>query len=215
MPEGVPFTATTYSGTGGTSTSVSTYTWTTSGTTSGYLVQTGGTIFTNYAPATHWERTAEYERTVAPMTPEQTAEYERVFEEQRRADEEFHRAQEERQARRNAAEARARELLETLLDEEQLASYRDHEFFDVTGSAGNRYRIRRGNSGNVHWLGDEGEILGRLCAHPSLSEDWLPLPDVAAGQMLALVTDEPTFIGHANVHEGRRPIFPELEGHHV
>jgi hypothetical protein len=201
MPEGVQWTIT-----GGT------YVWTVTG---GNVTVTGAPSGFIMQPGTIYNHTASTTLQLEPLsyglTPEQLVELTRVNEEQLRANEERQRLREERATQRHAeadaAETRARELLEALLDEQQLADYRAYEHFTVIGSAGNRYRIRRGTSGNVHWLGDDGEILGRLCAHPSFNEHWLPVPDVAAGQMLALVTNEPAFIGHANVHEGRRPVF--------
>jgi hypothetical protein len=173
---------------------------------------TGGVSFsiTPWLTSTQAQSVEIVQRFELPeLTAEQQAEIEALGEQRRRENEERRRVGEERDRQRGEAETRARQLLETLLNETQLAMYRQHEYFEVVGSAGNRYRIVRGNAGNVHWLDDDGQVLGELCAHPSFTHGWLPIPDVAAGQLLALITDEPTFIGIANVHEGRRPIFQD------
>jgi hypothetical protein len=133
------------------------------------------------------------------LTPEEEAE-------QRRREEEREREYEEYNRQRQQAHDRSRELLISLLDPTQRETYEELEWFEVTGSAGNQYRIHRGNSGNIHWLSD-GEVRGRLCAHPDFSHGYLPDPDVALAQMLALLTDEPGFIRLANVHRGERPVF--------
>jgi hypothetical protein len=122
--------------------------------------------------------------------------------------EERQRDYEEYERGRQAAHDRAETLLISLLNETQRRTYEEHEWFEVVGSAGNLYRIHRGNSGNIHWLQD-GEVAGRLCAHPSFNHGYLPDPDVALAQMLALRTDEPGFIEMANVHRGNRPFFGE------
>jgi hypothetical protein len=92
-----------------------------------------------------------------------------------------------------------------LLDERQRETYRLTKVFEVIGSHGTLYRIHRGISGNVEWITPEGEVGGRLCAHPSMNEHWLPEQDVAVAQLLALTADEAAFVRLANVHRGRRP----------
>jgi hypothetical protein len=115
----------------------------------------------------------------------------------------------ERAARdRSRVEAsnRADDLLLSMLSPEQRESYFLNNHFEVIGSCGNRYRIREGVSGNIDWLDDEtGEVKGRLCAHPTMERDWLPVQDVAVAQLLALTTDEMSFVRVANVHWGQRP----------
>lgn len=113
--------------------------------------------------------------------------------------------QEERARSRTEATDRATALLMTLLDERQRETYRESETFEVIGSHGTLYRIHRGVSGNVEWITPEGEVGGRLCAHPSMHEHWLPTADVAIAQLLALTTDEAAFVRLAKVHRGRRP----------
>lgn len=113
---------------------------------------------------------------------------------------------EQRRTVRATARSRSEETLLSFLDEQQRADYLATGAFDVTGSAGGRYRIRKGSSGNVVYLDPVTHLrIGTLCAHPSMNEQWLPDPDVALAQMLALMTDEPNFCGIANVHWGVRP----------
>jgi hypothetical protein len=77
--------------------------------------------------------------------------------------------------------------------------------FEVMGSAGGLYRIRRGTSGNVDWIDHDGSVGARLCAHPTMADGWMPDQGVAVAQLLALTTDEAGFVRMANVHAGRRP----------
>lgn len=117
--------------------------------------------------------------------------------------------------RRNAAEARAKALLERLLNAEQRKTLAEHDYFDVVGSLGNRYRIRCSGEyqGNVRWIDDDGNQLGELCGHPdmeSLDDDhntvgYMPTSDAYIGQMLLITTDEDRFLTVANLHRGRRP----------
>lgn len=113
----------------------------------------------------------------------------------------------ERSEARTRAVSRAEELLLSMMCESQRESYRLDGTFEVMGSHGNLYRIERGTSGNVLWLGQDGQFLGRLCAHPTMRDSWLPMPDVALAQMLAITTDERAFVNAANVHAGGRPTF--------
>ena len=50
------------------------------------------------------------------------------------------------------------------------------------------------------WFADGLLFVGR-----QHGQGYLPNPDVALAQMLALVTDEEHFVRTANVHRGRRP----------
>jgi hypothetical protein len=138
--------------------------------------------------------------TPEPLTPEeQAARAERMARhEQQRND---------RITAQAAARTRARNTLLEFLTPEQRAEYEAHDHFVCIGSEGNRYRIERGNAGNVVYLDERGEMAGRLCAHPSMRENWLPDEDVALAQMLALMTDERNFVRIANVHRGRAPEF--------
>jgi hypothetical protein len=175
-----PFTTSTIS-TSGSTTHYAPTSWT---TTTGTI--TGG--FMN--PATVY-----YD----PPRPEPTPEERAAFDRQQ---EELRQRERARRAERNAATARAEELLLMMLDEVQAAQYRMARTFDLVGSLGGRYRIHPGTMGNVDALDADGEWVGALCAHPT---GGLPLPDVALAQMLHITTDERDFVATANVHRGRRP----------
>lgn len=140
-----------------------------------------------------------------PSTPEQAAEYaQRALqrEERRRAAHEH----------RITAQGRATETLRSFMTPEQRADYDEHEHFFVEGSAGNLYRIDKGNAGNVMYCDRvTRRPLGSICAHPSMAEQWIPDQDVALAQMLALMTDEPRFTAIANVHWGLRPPTANME----
>jgi len=118
----------------------------------------------------------------------------------------------ERQAHAMArAEAKivAEALLISFLSEEQLASWRDHNRFEVVGSHGGRYRLNEGISGNVEWHGPNGWQT-KICAHPDMCGTLLPTADVVLSQMLALQTDEAAFVRVANVHVGQPPVVGAL-----
>ena len=117
---------------------------------------------------------------------------------------------EARSAARVVARDRADELLLSILSPEQRATYQDSGEFLVVGSAGGLYVIRRGVSGNISWIDQDGNVGGVLCAHPTMRDGWMPDQDVAVSQLLALTTDEPAFVAVANVHRGSRPPIPVL-----
>lgn len=108
-------------------------------------------------------------------------------------------------ADRVVAESRGSDLLLSLLPEDQREAYRLSGEFELIGSHGGRYRIRRGTAGNIDWLNDAGDVAGCLCAHPTMRDGWLPTADVMLAQMLALTADEAEFVRLANVHRGQRP----------
>jgi hypothetical protein len=104
---------------------------------------------------------------------------------------------------RYAAEARATALLLSVLPEDQKEPYRLTGVFEIIGSRGGRYRIRRGVAGNIDWLDEHGNRGGSLCCHPPMhGANWVPTPDVMLAQMLALQCDEADFVRVAN---GPRP----------
>jgi hypothetical protein len=118
---------------------------------------------------------------------------------------EANRLLEERNQSRAVAIARGEELLLSLLDENQREAYRFDRMFSVIGSHGTIYRIHRGVSGNIEWIKPDGTVGGRLCAHPTMREEWIPTEDVMLAQLLALTHDEREFVRVANVHTGQRP----------
>lgn len=109
--------------------------------------------------------------------------------------------------RRRAAMARVTERAETLLlgllDPVQAASYAERGWFEVTGSAGGRFRInRRGQAGNIDELPADGDYrIASYCIHPS---GGFPDADAHVAQFLRLVTDEPGFRRVANRTPRRR-----------
>ena len=93
-------------------------------------------------------------------------------------------------------------FLSTLSDEER-ETYEREKCIYVRGNHGRRYRIRCvGQSGNVEWVDEDGNLRGRLCAHP---RGYVPNPDAWLAQKLILKTDENHFNATANVHQGARP----------
>ena len=127
--------------------------------------------------------------------------------EQQRAEQE--RERERYQKVRLAAQSRAEQLLMTLLNDEQVRTYREHGWFEVRGSRGGRYRIRnRGQAGNVDLMpeiGNERDV--SYCCHPP---GQLPNADAHVAQMLHLVTDEDDFLKTANVSY-QRPGLRQVE----
>lgn len=111
-----------------------------------------------------------------------------------------------RRQERVTADHRGEELLLSLLDDNQREAYRLDGTFMIIGSCGTVYRIHRGTAGNIEWVKPDGEVGGRLCAHPTMREHRLPTPDVMLAQALALMTDEREFVRIANVHQGVRPV---------
>jgi hypothetical protein len=175
------------------------------------VATTGGSLAFNYTTNTAWVSTgqqwlswnaahqAETEEQQAARVAreaEVTADWKRHLAEQN--------AREAERVRETAAaDRRAQELLLSLLSPEQRESYLDRGWFEVRGSRGGRWRIRdRGQSGNVDLMPEIGEERdATYCAHPP---GGLPAADAHLAQMLALVTDEESFVRIANVHY-RRP----------
>ena len=136
------------------------------------------------------------------VTPEEMA---RTVAEIEAAAEEVARERDARRTARTLATERGEALLLSLLDNNQREAYRQDREFAVIGSHGTVYRIKHGTSGNIEWLKPNGSLGGRLCAHPSMHEEWIPTEDVMLAQVLALITDEREFCRVANVHLGQRP----------
>jgi hypothetical protein len=114
--------------------------------------------------------------------------------------EERHRAERERF---ETTERVARGLLESWLDADQLASYRRGDGIPLVGSAGTHFVICAGHVSNIAIMRSaRGGLVDRVCVHPSM-HGGLPEPDVHLGQMLALMTDERSYLRIAN-WDGRR-----------
>lgn len=123
-------------------------------------------------------------------------------ERERQVTADWQRRYEEQQREAGQAKARSLALLKSLLTAEQWQSYQEQGWFEVRGSSGRRWRIRkRSQSGNVDLMPETGEERDvTYCAHPP---GGLPLADAHAAQMLALVTDDEAFMRVANVHYAR------------
>lgn len=91
---------------------------------------------------------------------------------------------------RNAALKRAEDLLVSMLNEQQKQQFELHGEFQVIGSKGGQYVIRRGYAGNV--------ISGRrrYCGH--LSDSRIPQADHMLAQKLMIETNEEAYLAVAN-----------------
>lgn len=127
---------------------------------------------------------------------------------QRRIQQEVaYRAEQQRlQSERDAANAKAEELLRANLSEAQRAELDRHNWFLVVGKTGEIFRIRRGRSGNVDVIDPKtGSVVKRLCAHPNVA---CPDADTMLAQKLHLEDDPTSFVRIANDHG--RPYQPEV-----
>ena len=167
------------------------------------LTYTTASVSTTLYYATPWTVTVtsggnyDYTSWANPApTPEQVA--------ARRQREDALRAEyEQRQARRVTAIARAEELLLSVLSEVQARDYLHRRCFELRGSGGGWWRIRRdGQAGNVDELEQPGGArVASWCCHPP---DGLPDPDAHLAQLLHLVTDEDGFRQTGNRTPRRR-----------
>ncbi len=85
--------------------------------------------------------------------------------------------------------ARAAALLAGSLNETQRQDLEQHQWFEVVGSLGNRYRIHKGASRNIVQLGPDGTVVRALCAAP---RD-VPEADAMLAQKLLIEADELAF----------------------
>jgi hypothetical protein len=142
------------------------------------------------------------------------------WEEDERSEEERRQARDELQARREqqsrerlareqermenqrAAKARAQELLDMVVADEDRVPGLD--LLQFRGSDGDLYRLemhRETVHGNVVRVDEHGCILGRACVAPGMyvaGEGALPTPDGWVGQYLGLKFDTEEFLSHAN-----------------
>lgn len=190
-----------------------TVTWrlevTASPTTANYVVYDG---WGSYWPAdeAQWARANEYQETRPPRW--ERNEYRGAWMEipqwPRRVQQD--RPQMPTPERREAAHARSRELLESILSPAQLETAA-RGYVDITGSDGDRYRIELdSHSGNVVRMeGPEGDQRrDRWCAHGPAG---LPLHDHHVQQILVLETDADAFRRRANRHVDYRGDRAEAE----
>lgn len=92
-----------------------------------------------------------------------------------------------------AAEAKARALLERSLTPEQRRDLLAWCYFYVRGKRFT-YRIRQGCSGNVDQLDQGGRVITRFCAQPL---GRIPIADVMLAQKLWIENDEDMFLMNA------------------
>ena len=104
----------------------------------------------------------------------------------------WRREAETRRARLQVADARAHQLLLSVLTEEEARSYIERGFIEVRGSGGGWWRIHRdGQAGNVDELeAPGGARVASWCCHPP---EHLPDADAHLAQLLHLATDEEGF----------------------
>lgn len=104
-------------------------------------------------------------------------------------------ASRQRKEKREQANARAEELLRSMLTQEQQDQLNIMSAFIIETEL-RKYRIRRGRSTNVDELDGSGKVVARLCAHP---REGVPNADTMLAQMLMLQTDEAEFRRIANI----------------
>ncbi|QOG23011.1 MULTISPECIES: hypothetical protein [Bradyrhizobium] len=105
-------------------------------------------------------------------------------------------------------QARALRLLRSWLSPAQRAEFDSKGYFDVVGcDSGKRYRIRRGTSGNVNEIDEDGRLGAGWCFVPL---GGLVEGDVMLAQKIALETDEERTLSVANNFPG--PIRWRLPG---
>jgi len=92
-----------------------------------------------------------------------------------------------------AAEAKARVLLERALTPEQRRDLCASRYFYVKGKKFT-YRIREGHSGNVDAIDSSWCVISRYCAHPL---GRVPVYDMMLAQKLWIETDENMFLKKA------------------
>ncbi len=105
---------------------------------------------------------------------------------------------EEHQRAYEAAATRAEALLREHLDAEQQGQLERDQAFLVSLTTGRRYRIQRGQQGNVFELDAQGRRVRKFCIHPDLS---IPVADSMLAQKLMLEHDEVSFRMIANITE--------------
>lgn len=111
--------------------------------------------------------------------------------------------EQERMENQLAAHARALELLDDLLTEDERELRRAENRVAVRGSDGHLYWIemhRETVHGNIVRTDEHGCSLGRACVAPRMYDvnEALPTPDGWVGQYLGLKFDATEFLSHAN-----------------
>ncbi len=115
------------------------------------------------------------------LTAEEKAEQKRRVEAEKAWQEEFERKKKEK-------EAKARELLRMVLDEEQNKNLDEKAYFELTSiKSGNKYRIRKGDCRNIEKVDNQGKVIETLCFHP---KEFVPHYDTMTIQKLMLENEE-------------------------
>jgi hypothetical protein len=168
-----------------------------------YSYGQGGPIYRYQVPVRHYYDAGGAR--IVEQDPASRAAIEARAERQRRLRDE----REQQRLLQLAASERAEATMLLMLNAEQRADWEAYRCFVVTAQSGRRYRINRGTMSNVELLGDAGEVVEWLCAHPELYGDdddgALPVEDVMLAQMLALCGDEAGFRLIANIEVQRGP----------
>lgn len=110
-----------------------------------------------------------------------------------------------RAAEEKAAEGRATALLEAMLDDVQLAEWRDRREFHVRGGDGFRYLVTHRGQHNVFRV--EGGV--RTVEYCLVTKGWVPIPDLMLMQKLLLEADPAGFHRETNawlLGEGSRQV---------
>jgi hypothetical protein len=96
---------------------------------------------------------------------------------------------------RRVAEAKAELLLQRLLNPEQRETLKEKKCFYMY-SKGKKYRIDRGQHGNVKLLDTKDQVVESYCIQP---KGGIPDADAMAAQKLLLEADPETFVRVANI----------------
>ncbi len=99
-----------------------------------------------------------------------------------------------------AAREKAELLLEQHLNEMQIRDLRERGYFEVVSHSRDgkrrKYRIRRGQHGNVRLVDERGKETNQYCIHPSVR---VPDADAMLAQKLCLESNEELFLKTANM----------------
>ena len=107
-----------------------------------------------------------------------------------------HLANEERERRQKEAEERAEKILDENLDEDQRKAYAERKVVPITTAKGRKYLIKKGRTGNVYRIDEQGKEVERFCIHPN---EAVPDQDTMLGQLLWLRWCEDDFLRIANM----------------
>lgn len=158
---------------------------------------TAGAVWWNWTGTSATMTTLELYIESVPIPQLTEEERQRQREAEERAATERRQRQEAERLEREAAVARAKELLLAHLNEEQKRELRTERRFTVISADGERvYRIKQGRAQNVELIAPDGRVLERYCAHPV---EMVPDEDTMLAQKLMLEADEEAFICVANV----------------